>query len=113
MSVALVITSESQAIRLLPWAWMFARSQDAELTVVRAQKRAGERVWREVETVEECERILPRWQDTLEGLPGRGQSSPARSGASSDPHENAASPAEVIPDVIDVSVRQLLDQVGT
>ncbi|MEM7311535.1 MAG: DUF389 domain-containing protein [Planctomycetota bacterium] len=52
MAAVLVVNSESEISRLMPWAWQIAKSSDLELEVVIAQVRDGNREWTEVDLKE-------------------------------------------------------------
>ena len=58
MTAILVVSSQTEVERLMPWGWLFANSADLPLMVVVAQENSGKRVWKDLRMDEEPTKLL-------------------------------------------------------
>ena len=58
MTAILVVSSQTEVERLLPWGWLFAHSADLPLLVVVAQENSGQRVWKDLRLDDEPTTLL-------------------------------------------------------
>ncbi len=58
MTAILVVSSQTEVERLLPWGWLFAHSADLPLMVVVAQENSGKRVWKDLRLDDEPTTLL-------------------------------------------------------
>ena len=62
MSAILVVNNQSEISRLLPWAWMFAKSAELQLTVIVAQQSGGKRIWKDIQVDTDDVSLLDAFQ---------------------------------------------------
>jgi hypothetical protein len=74
LSVALIVTSEGEAQRLLPWAWRMAVAERMDLVLLRVQQRDEITALTTIDVPEEMERVAPGvlelWQQLNQGQTG-------------------------------------------
>ena len=103
LSVALIVTSEGEAQRLLPWAWRMAVAERMDLVLLRVQQRDEITALTTIDVPEEMERVAPGvlelWQQLNQG----------QTGLLSEPaiDESAAEPEELPRQELQLTIKQL------
>lgn len=92
MTAILVVHSQAEVERLVPWGRLFARSADLSLTVVVAQENTGKRVWKDIRLDEEPTSLIDAFR-----------------AVGTAPATNGESEADASPDHADITYKQLRD----